>query len=117
MAGNRAIFTSSMTEGECFDKLLELTKKTQGNWLIMHREVIKDYLCAYADEEGWGDTTYRLKNRNSILSLQITTLIECARRKAYDKYDKNILELSKAQCMKCTIKAEAYLYMEDYAKY
>lgn len=117
MAGNRAIFTSDMTEGECFDKLLELTKNTQGNWLIMHREVIKDYLCAYADEEGWGDTTYQLKNRNSILSRQITTLIECARRKAYDDYNKNILELSKAQCMKCTIKALAFMYMEEYPYY
>ena len=48
MAGNRTVFTSDMSNEECFNKMLELTKSTQGNWLIMHRDVIE-----YSYTHGW----------------------------------------------------------------
>lgn len=117
MAGNHTIFTSDMSNEECFDKMLELTKHTQGNWLIMHRDVIEYYIYTWVDEESWGEATYQLKNHNSTLSKQLVTLIQVAKHRAYDDYNKNILELSKAQCMKCTIKALAFMYMEEYSYY
>lgn len=117
MAGNRTVFTSDMSNEECFNKMLELTKSTQGNWLIMHRDVIEYYIYTWVDEGSWGEATYQLKNRNSTLSKQLVTLIQVAKGRAYDDYGRNILELNKAECMKCTIKALASMYMEEYSYY
>lgn len=102
-----------MTDKEHFEKVLKLTKKERGDWLIMHRDIIEEYVCIWADGRHWGQVTDELTNPESTMFKQVNGLILIAKDYAYQEYKTDILELSEAARARCTLKALAYMQVED----
>lgn len=102
-----------MTDKEHFEKVLKLTKKERGDWLIMHRDIIEEYVCIWADGRHWGQVTDELTNPESTMFKQVNGLILIAKDYAYQEYKTDILELSEAARARCTFKALAYMQVED----
>lgn len=102
-----------MTDKEYFERMLKLTKKERGDWLIMHRDIIEEYVCTWADGRHWGQVTDELTNPESTMYKQVNTLILIAKDNAYQIYKTDILELSEAARARCTFKALAFMQVED----
>lgn len=102
-----------MTDKEHFEKVLKLTKKERGDWLIMHRDIIEEYVCIWADGRHWGEVTDELTNPESTMFKQVNALILIAKDYAYQEYKTDILELSEAARARCTFKALAFMQVED----
>lgn len=102
-----------MTDKEHFEKVLKLTKKERGDWLIMHRDIIEEYVCIWADGRHWGQVTDELTNPESTMFKQVNELILIAKDYAYQEYKTDILELSEAARARCTFKALAFMQVED----
>lgn len=102
-----------MTDKEHFEKVLKLTKKVRGDYLIKHRDIIEEYVCIWADGRHWGQVTTELKDENSTMYKQVNALILIAKDNAYQEYKTDILELSEAARARCTFKALAFMQVED----
>lgn len=102
-----------MTDKEHFEKVLKLTEKKRGDWLIMHRDIIEEYVCIWADGRHWGQVADELTNPESTMFKQVNGLILIAKDYAYQEYKADILELSEAARARCTFKALAFMQVED----
>lgn len=101
------------TDKEHFELVLKLTKKERGDWLIMHRDIIEEYVCIWADGRHWGQVTNELTNPESTMFKQVNALILIAKDNAYQIYKADISELSKEARELCVFKALAFMQVED----
>lgn len=102
-----------MTDKEHFEKVLKLTKKARGDYLIKHRDIIEEYVTTWADGRHWGQVTDELKDENSTMCRQVNALILIAEDNAYQIYKADISELSKEARELCVFKALAFMQVED----
>lgn len=101
------------TDKEHFELVLKLTKKTRGDYLIKHRDIIEEYVTVWADGRHWGQVTTDLKDENSTMYKQVNVLILIAEDNAYQIYKADISELSKEARELCVFKALAFMQVED----
>lgn len=110
----RVELKSYKTDKEQFEKMLKFTKKTRGDYLIKHRDIIEEYVTVWADNgRHWGQVAAELADENTTIYKQVNALISIAKAYAFDDYKTDILELSEAARARCTFRALAFLQMED----
>lgn len=102
------------TDKEQFEKMLKFTKRTRGDYLIKHRDIIEEYVTVWADNgRHWGQVAAELEDENTTIYKQVNALISIAKAYAFDDYKADILEISEAARMRCAFKAVAFMQMED----